>query len=197
MKMKEFIEKLDVRKAHTGAVYIEDLLESMNLLYSVDTFDFYYSNTKLKSYYISSWIATGIVVGIEAYFLDDELVCLSTKESRKSDILFEFIGLEAYNNLKNYLLSFSQEEEDDILYIDLNEDMGNGIKHINTFNLLQDIKYKKHKVIYNGELVDFDYAGTEDRMKSLNHFYVFSECNIIVNGSNQTVYCSDVEVPYF
>ena len=196
MLVKEFIEKLDVNKASTKYVNVSDLIDYMNLLsYEIDEHTLYNQNKSIKAYYVSRSFENASI-GIKAYFLDNEFMCLSKKHGLDYKEFFEFISYDKYNELRNYLLTFSDNCHE-LLYLD--DDIGDGFIHRNTVSLLNDICNKNYEVIYKGERVKLDFNLTENLLKSIkyNEVHSYDQCIIIVDGQQKTENCYELTVPYF
>lgn len=80
--------------------------------------DLYNSDdNRLKAYHVKTWYCTDTYVGWEAYFLDNEFVCLSNQIARKHTPEFEFLTKEHAIKLRDYLLTLV--DQTDNLKIDI------------------------------------------------------------------------------
>jgi len=102
---------------------------------------------RFKSYWLFKWYCTDSYVGRRMYFFDDVFVAISYKTGRKQPEEFLWVSKEAYNQVKNYLLSLIEYEENpnDILTEeDFKIEFGQGEKIEFVEQLLTN------KVIYQG-----------------------------------------------
>jgi hypothetical protein len=144
MKISEAIKRVRKEKQFEDQVYIGDMAEKL--------FNVYISNDedqeRLTSYYIGSWHCTDSRVGYKVYFFDDEPVAASSQTGRKMGEDFEWISKEGYRKVKDYIFSFS--EEDNIDLIDLDEDIEEGYKISYNCELYN---YHKEIPLYEGKKV--------------------------------------------
>lgn len=102
--LRKLISEIDKSK--------EDHIDWEVLSNIFDIHDLYYSeDTRLKCYFIKKWYCTDSFVGIRAYFLDDEFICLSNQTGRKMKQEFSFVSRESALKLKDYLESLIEDEE--------------------------------------------------------------------------------------
>lgn len=111
---------------------------------------------RMKCYWLSIWTCTDTHVGTRAYFLDDKLVCVSQQDSRKGGETFEWVDADAITATRNFIFSLQgQEDESDVKYLDLDQEVGVG------FNVNFTGQLHTDKVIYEGSravvLEDKDY----------------------------------------
>jgi len=106
MKLKDILNSINFedKRIQTNPDW-EELAQEFGI-------DLYWSeDSRLKAYHVKTWQCTDTWVGWEAYFLDKELICLSSQNARKSDKDFEFISRESYIKVKDYLLSLTVDEK--------------------------------------------------------------------------------------
>lgn len=140
MKIKDIINKVD--KKHKDDVFIGQIAEQLGIdVYNWDDQD------RLTSYYIGNWYCTDTYVGYKVYFLDDEPVMVSSQTARKNDEHFEWLSKEAFMKVKDYILSFKENDEYEFDLVDLNEDIGETYK-IHYHGALFD--YHKNIPLFNG-----------------------------------------------
>lgn len=148
MKLKELIDKIDKSnpKLQTDPSYSE--------LGNIFNLDLYWSNIedeRLKCYWMMCWLCTDSWVGWRAYFLDDELVCVSFQLGRKQDEEFEFVQ-DKIETLKKYLESLVDNPlRDDYELIDFDQEIGENYKITYQSQL---ISIFHEKGIYQGEEVE-------------------------------------------
>lgn len=119
MKISELIYNVDKSDKFKSEVSIYDLAETLNI------FDISWTEqTRLVSYFVGNWYCTDTYVGYKVYFLDDKPVAFSTQPSRKSEEKFEWLSKEDYIKVKNYILTFkNNSDEDNISILNLNENI--------------------------------------------------------------------------
>jgi hypothetical protein len=81
---------------------------------------------RLQTLYLRVWYCTDTWVGTKAYFFDGEFVAVSDQIGRKYQQEFQWVSVQAYKKVKEYLLSLTKEEEDIPLLeeADLEQDLG-------------------------------------------------------------------------
>lgn len=78
-----------------------------------DIFDLYWSEDKrLLGYPIQTWLCTDTLVGMTAFFLDDEFVFLTKKSCRKCHTKYIFKSKESYIKVNEYLKSLREDERE-------------------------------------------------------------------------------------
>lgn len=79
---------------------------------------------ELKAYFSpdSNWICTDTWVGLRFYFFNDVCVAISYQPGRKYDEEFEWLSLEAANEVRDFIWKRSQNKVEDVKIIDQNED---------------------------------------------------------------------------
>lgn len=113
--------------------YPQDLLDLLEIYDHIEI-DF----NVFKKYDIYTWICTDTQVGISAYTLNDNLVCIGYKPYRKYDETFYFTSKNDYEDLYNYLISLSKKSfEHKIQTIDDNI-------NIDLIKMCDDIEYKSN-----------------------------------------------------
>jgi hypothetical protein len=105
MKLREIIARLDKSKNNEDYVSLDDLASELSL----EGF-FHSENERIKSYWICRHLCTDTHVGVKAYFLDGELVCVSSQSARKSPEVFEWVSENTIKIVREYLLSLLGED---------------------------------------------------------------------------------------
>lgn len=166
MKIKEIIHRVNKSDQFKCIVYIGDIAESI----SIDARN-YDDQDRLISYYIGSWYCTDSYVGYKVYFFDNEPVAVSAQTSRKATEEVEWLSKECYKKVKDYILTFVQENEDDIQLCNMDEDIGKSYKIHFTGQLFD---YHKNIPLFKGESVKIieeekreDNWGIEKKVKIL------------------------------
>lgn len=130
MKLKDIIANLDKSKSNEDDEVYWDL-EGFALELELNCHGIKQdgNNLRLKCYWIANHLCTDTWVGIRAYFLDKEFVCLSTQQGRKCDETFEWVSKDSFRNVKNYITSLQEKQEydnDPVDFLDMEEDFGEG-----------------------------------------------------------------------
>lgn len=116
MKIKDIIQNINKEAFDVPAwEELAQLFEIYNLYWSEDK--------RLCNYVVKSWNCTDTWVGWYAYFLDDEFICFSTQNARKSSPSFKFISVDAKVKLKNYLQSLVEDNDRNIEYINIDDEI--------------------------------------------------------------------------
>ena len=127
MKLKDIIANLDKSSQNEETYFdLENLVRETDLqCYGVRQES---SDPRLRCYWIANHLCTDTWVGIRAYFLDDEFVCLSTQRGRKCDEVFEWKDLQSFKKVREYIISLQDEEEEDLPneFLDMEEECGEG-----------------------------------------------------------------------
>lgn len=123
MKLKELIEKLDKSDANESWISIndDDLRQELGLPSGwVNTEA---KDIQLKAYFLFKWYCTDSYVGYRGYFLNDELVAVSTQMGRKCSEVFEWVSTELYKKTKEYIRSLMDDNDDEpnLNILDLDE----------------------------------------------------------------------------
>lgn len=147
MLLKDIIANLDKSEAilcDNIKWDLEDIMSSLNLsCYGVNQSETY----RLKSYWLGKHLCTDTHVGIKAYFLDDEFVCLGKQNARKSTEWIRWVSDDCATKVRQYILSLVDVEDDCPELLDMNEELGEGYRVEYTGQLLTKT------VNYNGDLV--------------------------------------------
>jgi hypothetical protein len=106
MKLIDAINNVDrtVTKANDHWVDREELGNALGLQQTWGEFpdDF---DTRIKTYWLSSWYCTDSWVGLRAIYFDDKPVGCVYQGGRKSDMVFEFLSEGLALDLRDYLAS--------------------------------------------------------------------------------------------
>ncbi len=145
MKIKEIINIVDKSKQFESHVSINEIANEMNLnIYN------YPDQHKLTSYFIGNWYCTDTFVGYKVYFFENEPVAVSYQGGRKMNEEIEWLSKESYKKVRDYVLTFLEEEEEpSIKLADMEEEIG-----------------ETYKIEYHGQL--FDYHKSIALLKGVN-----------------------------
>lgn len=145
MKIKDLIQNVNKTEQFQESVYISDFAEGiLDIPYITNWED----QSRLTSYYLGKWHCTDRAVGYKVYFLDDEPVGVSSQLGRKMDEEFEWISVECYKKVKEYILSFMEDEHPPM--VDLEQEFGDTYR-IDYYE--QMYEHHKANAIYKGEKV--------------------------------------------
>jgi len=154
--------------------------EEFNLNGSID----YNKNDDLRCFRIASHICTDTEVGIRAYFLKDEFICLTHQSARKSsENIVGWASLEIAKKTESYVKSLIvHEDKKPIDILDMDEIFGSGYKVNYTGQMTST------HVIYNDEFCEV----LEDKSDGYSNFY-----NIVILYKDEkiTVDIRDCETP--
>lgn len=126
MKLSEIIMNVNKSKENEQWVCLDDLCEELNISGGWGIQD---EKENMKAYWFAKWVCTDTWVGGRVYFLYGKPVAVSWQSGRKSPENFEFISTEAADNVRKYLYSLIQEDDDSAVVIaNLDEEMGEGYK---------------------------------------------------------------------
>lgn len=97
---------------------------------NVPLYGCWHEQDRLTSYWAGSWYCTDTQVGYKVYFLDGEPVAITSQIGRKSDEEFEWISVDAYKKVRDYILTFldNLEYNSNIAIADMDEEVGDGYK---------------------------------------------------------------------
>jgi hypothetical protein len=146
MKIKDIINQLDKSGANMDENANWDLQNmGYDLGLNCNVYSQKQDDLRMKCYWLSIWTCTDTNVGTRAYFLDGMLVCISQQFARKSDETFEWVDESAVIATRNFIFSLQeQEDESDVKYLDLDQEVGVG------FNVNFTGQLHTDKVIYEG-----------------------------------------------
>lgn len=120
--VRQIAQTIDKSKTNESTPEIDKIAEDLSV-------ELYWAEQdRLKSYWIGGWNCTDTWVGYKMFFLDDEPVCLSSQQGRKSDIGFEWFGNEAADKVRDYLLSLAAKEKPQFDITSLDEELGEGYR---------------------------------------------------------------------
>lgn len=137
MKVIDIANNIDKSERNEDWVSIESLADEFGIRGNFAEQD------KLKSYWVGYWYCTDSWVGYKIYFLNDEPVCFSSRLGRKCDNDIEWFNKELAIKTRDYIISLLtyDEEEMNISYCDINEDVGDG-----------------YRIYYNTQVLDWSKA---------------------------------------
>jgi len=131
MKLQFIIDNIIKDKYNSEEKYLDFSIfeDDLNISYmDLDNVN-YEKNNDLRAYFISSHLCTDTDVGIKAYFLKEECVCVTKQTARKSpEVIFGWVSEELAQKTKDYILSLIHEKNNElnIDILDLNFDMKDG-----------------------------------------------------------------------
>ena len=132
MLLRQLIETLDKSDNNKQEVDIYDLEGLLNDYFSINTYlDKSKTNTRVTCYWLGKWLCTDTHVGFRVYFLDDKLLALSYQPARKSDEVLTFANKEVKQELKDYIVSLievDEEESEEEFFLNLDKDFKDGYK---------------------------------------------------------------------
>lgn len=117
MKIIEAIKRVD--KSNTAYINARDILEALELNTS------YYPDldqSRLRSYPVCNWYCTDTRVGLNAIYFGNEPAGLSWQNARKSYVEFKWLSEEIALEIRNYIKSLIEEEEQFKPYLIMDDD---------------------------------------------------------------------------
>lgn len=150
MLLGELIDRLDKSDANKVDIDVDDLQDILQCNFYISmNLDNKKANTRVSCYWLACWYNNEGLYGYKVYFLDDKLLGICYKEYEDDIEDFTFINSSIKKDLKDYILSFAKEEEEQSCHnLNLNEDWKEGFKVSHAHNLYPRInKY----VIYEGQ----------------------------------------------
>ena len=179
MKLKDIIQKID--KSQQPSVDLSFFSEVFEDTYYLECM--YKEDSKLRSYMIAHHMCTDTEVGLEAYFLDDEFVCLTKQRGRKCPK--EIIGWaskDVFLKTKEYILSLRPKSKENCELLDLDMEMGEG-----------------YSVEFSGQLMD-EFVWYKGELCKVNDRYykevISKTLNIQYKGQSVDVSMRDVKAPF-
>ena len=133
MKLKTIIDNVDKSKKNSDYVNISELANEFNIYDNIDD-----SDERIKSYFFATWQCTDTFVGGRVYFLDDEPVCISWQNARKSDENFAWISNETFQKVHQYIVSLISKDLPEPKLVDFDEELGDGNQVEYSSQLLTD-----------------------------------------------------------
>ena len=196
MKLLEIIENLDKSEKNRNHIYSEHFIDEFNLSW----YDLK-EDTRLTSYYILNWYCTDTYVGLAAYFLDDEFVCIGYQEGRKCDEKFEFVSEELATKVGEYVKSLIIHEPcTSHDYINFDEDYGTGFIR----NFREEFMTSKGILKETNEKVNIDrnrlvLTESEKEYVDLKYHKVWDEKLVRItleNGETTIVLAEEIELSF-
>lgn len=197
ISLRQIINGIDKDKTPKGDVSLEYLCQAAGVdFYNIDETTFYQdSNKRISSYFVRPHYCTDTWVGVQAHFLDNELVAVSTQVARKANEDYFFVSNEAAEKVKQYLLSFLVEKTMHYNLIDLDSELYNEKYSVfyNT-NILHRFGW------YNGEKVEIvrtNFHSANLHSEGIGSPYYFNGVEIkLADDTNKIVTTSDLLFDY-
>jgi len=166
--LRQIINGIDKNKTPRGSVSLEYLCQAAGVdSYNIDGTAFYEdSDKRIDSYFVRPHYCTDTWVGIQAHFLDNELVAVSNKTARKDDEFYFFVSNEAAEKVKQYLLSFPVEETIHYDLIDLDSEL-----HDEKYSVFYSQNILHKFGWYKGKKVEIVKTRFDRSQEGLDHFY--------------------------
>ncbi len=179
MKIKDIITKLDKSENNSEWVDVSGFETELGLDGMLWNCDHNKGAKHIKCYWLAKHYCTDTYVGLRAYFLDDELVCISSQRGRKCSKDFEWVSKETFESVKSFILSLIDDNESEtIILLDMDEDLGDFYHiHYSGQFLRKEVKYKGEDVLITKQsrsYEDMDHVtikrkdGTEERVLSVD-----------------------------
>lgn len=111
MKLLNALQDVIKTPENSSTVDSEGLLNSLGMNYEVLNWDKYEKG--LVAYWVISRYCTDSYVGLQAIYLNGELVAYSQQEGRKCDYEVTFLNIEAAKAVKDFVVSCMETHEDE------------------------------------------------------------------------------------
>src|SRR5690242_12506049 len=122
MKLSEIIKNLD--RSEKNSSYV-DICELATREFDLNAY-IHSESKELTCYYFLNWYCTDTYVGGRVYFLNDEPVATSWQNGRKMSEEIYWVSKEAYNKVRDHILTLINEVDKTINIVDLEEEWGIG-----------------------------------------------------------------------
>lgn len=121
MNLREAIAKIDKTSSRAQDwSNIEDFSQELGLNVYTGHHEF---EQRVKKYWIHSWYCTDTWVGLAAYFMDDELICVTVQKGRKWDEEFQWVSKEAALKVRDFILDIDKDDSREVSLLNLDEDL--------------------------------------------------------------------------
>lgn len=107
MKLTDILANLDKTDKNRAMPDLEKFGEEF-LIYNLSDYETF--DKSVIGYWIQKHNCTDTWVGVIAYFLDDEFLCITQQEARKSDTYFYFASDKMMRKLHSFLLTLDEDE---------------------------------------------------------------------------------------
>ena len=125
MDIDTIIKSIDTSKMEREGVDIYDICETEFEIF--EWIEQPLGKENLTYCYFHRWICTNTEVGIRVWYYFDKPVCISWKPYRKSDEQYGWISKEDYENVKKYIFSLKQDDDDDENFNIVNDEIINNV----------------------------------------------------------------------
>ncbi|MNL91040.1 hypothetical protein D3C81_07670 [compost metagenome] len=173
MKLLELVNNID--KSSQNESYIDTTNFSIDLEHDFD----YVSQDRLKGYWVGNWCCTDTWVGYRLYFLDDEPVCFSVQNGRKSEEVFNWFSNGLALKVRDYLISIMPKRKDEfsVQTCSLEDDIGDSYKISFSSQVLD-----WGKATLNGESIK-----VLERVRKKPDFGIDTELKVELNNGEQKI----------
>lgn len=142
MKLIDALKLVDRSEQNEGSLEWFHFIESLSInVYNVPN-DFY---ERVKTYWVMKWLCTDTWVGLQAIYLDGELVGMIWQPARKGEVDFQFVSAEVARKIRDYILSANPVTEFSLINMD--EDISG------TYNVAYGSQLLVTAGLYNGKPV--------------------------------------------
>lgn len=144
-------------------------------------------NGLMGEVWLERWVCTDTHVGLKAYFLKGEFVCLSSKPARKSPENFSFVSRKATEDVRNYLLSLVDDPDcyESIDMLDMDEELSLGYHIAYSSQIMPKQGHATAVHEFTNQIVEI--VKTYDDLK---HFH-----EVVVrfpDGSEEEIHCEEL-----
>ena len=115
MRIQDLIDAIDMSELSSRHVSFDRFADDLRIAHysfdwKEDVWDLFAERVKAVPIY--TWYCTDTTVGIFAFFLDSELVCLSFQAGRKLDENFYWLSKEAAKSVSDFIETLKDENTD-------------------------------------------------------------------------------------
>jgi hypothetical protein len=185
MKLSELIERLD---SESEPYYGSALQESIFNTYGYANL----SEHGFTSKKISYWCCTDTTVGSEMIYRDNQPICLSFQQYRKSDPEFYWISEEVYKTTKSFIESLEEEEEEDAVEI-LNLDQE--VKCTYQIGFISQLYSCHTHAFYEGKLYEIHWKDEDFSSRRRDYSTLDEYVPLIGESSTFSVNIKDLHFP--
>ncbi len=145
MKIKQLIDSITEEAKEPACLWnvAESIFNGDHYGFDLNVPD---EENRMKTCHVKVWRCWDTPVGNKVYFLDGKPVALSDQPYRKSSEHFEWVSVEAFKAVRDYLLNFKASDDDEIPLVDLDEEI------TDTYKLQsgREVSIQHKKCLWNG-----------------------------------------------
>lgn len=138
MKLSEAIARIDKSEKNSAGADVEEFAQALDIHFC-NSPDWQKFEARVKGYWLAVWQCTDTWVGMAAYFMDGELVAISTQTARKSGTEYDFVNNEAAEKVRAFVIELIAEEiPEEKWHVDLDAEIGEAYQVAYSSQIIQD-----------------------------------------------------------